>query len=143
MTVTRSIGVAATFAALAAVSTAPASAAPEMSGHYIETETAANGRTTTDNWYFTPCGDGCVSVAPKGAKAFGQAHLVGGQWVLDVTGETAMCEDGTQVPSALSAHYTWDPNTLAGTVQTTADKAECGDPADYQVTDKIQLRQVP
>ena len=143
MTVTKSLATAATFAAAAVVAAAPASAAPEMSGHYIETETSANGRTTTDHWYFTPCGDGCESVAPKGAKAFGQAHLVGGQWVLDVTGETAMCEDGTQVPNALSAHYTWDPNSLAGTVQTTADAAECGDPAGYQVTDNIQLRQAP
>ena len=143
MNVTRSFAVAATFAAVAVGAATPASAAPEMSGHYTETETAANGRSTTDHWYFTPCGDGCESVAPKGAKPFGQAHLVGGQWTLDVTGETAMCEDGTQVPNALSAHYTWDPSTLAGTVQTTADAPECGDPAGYQVTDNMQLRQAP
>ena len=141
MNVARSFAVAATFTTVAVGAAAPASAAPEMSGHYIETETAANGRSATDNWYFTPCGDGCESVAPKGKKAFGQAHLVGGQWTLDVTGETAMCPDGTQVPNALSAHYTWDPSTLAGTVQTTADLAECGDPAGFQVTDNIQLRQ--
>jgi hypothetical protein len=111
-----------------------------MSGHYIVTETAAGDRSATDHWYFAPCGNGCASVAPKGAKAFGQAHLVGGQWVLDVTGETAVCQDGTQVPNALSAHYTWDPSTLAGTVQKTADAAECGDPAGYQATGNIQLR---
>jgi hypothetical protein len=141
MTVTKSLAVAATFAAVAVGAATPASAAPEMSGHYIVTETAASGRSTTDHWYFSPCGDGCASVAPKGAKAFGQAHLVGGQWVLDITGEMAMCEDGTQVPAALSAHYTWDPSTLAGTVQTTADAPECGDPAGYQATANIQLRQ--
>jgi hypothetical protein len=141
MNVARSFAVAATFAAIAVGAAAPASAAPEMSGHYIETETAASGRSTTDNWYFAPCGDGCASVARKGAKAFGRAQLVGGQWTLDVTGETAMCQDDTQVPNALSAHYTWDPSTLAGTVQTTADAPECGDPAGYQVTDNIQLRQ--
>jgi hypothetical protein len=141
MTVTKSLAVAATFAAVAVGAATPASAAPEMSGHYVVTETAANGQSTTDHWYFSPCGDGCASVAPKGAKAFGQAHLVGGQWTLDVTGEMAMCPDGTQVPNALSAHYTWDPSTLAGTVQTTADAPECGDAAGYQATAKIQLRQ--
>jgi hypothetical protein len=142
MTVGRSLAVAAAFAAIAVGAAVPASAAPQMSsGHYIETETAPGGRSTTDDWYIGPCGDGCASVAHKGAKAFGQAKLVGGQWVLDVKGETAMCQDGTQVPDALSAHYTWDPSTLAGTVQTTADAPECGDPAGYQATDNIQLRQ--
>jgi len=141
MNVTRSFAVAATFAAVAVWAAASASAAPEMSGHYIATETAANGRSTINHWYFAPCGDGCASVALKGAKAFGRAQLVGGQWIFDVTGETAMCQDDTQVPNALSAHYTWDQSTLAGTVQTTADAPECGDPAGYQVTDNIQLRQ--
>jgi len=141
MTVTRSFAVAAAFAAVAVGAATPASAAPEMSGHYTVTETAAGDRSTTNQWYFTPCGDGCASVALKGAKAFGQAKLVGGQWTFDVTDETAICPDGTQVPNALSAHYTWDPSTLAGTVQTTADTTECGDPAGYQATDKIQLRQ--
>jgi hypothetical protein len=141
MTVARSFAVTTAFAAIAVGAAIPASAAPAMSGHYVETETGAGERSTTDNWYFGSCGDGCVSVARKGAKAFGQAHLIGGQWVLDVKGETAMCPDGTQVPDALSAHYTWDPNTLAGTVQTTADAPECGDPAGFQVTDNIQLRQ--
>jgi len=141
MHVARSLAAAAAFAAVAVVAATPAAAAPEMRGHYIETETASNDRSATDDWYFTPCGDGCESVARKGVKAFGQAHLVGGQWILDISGEAAMCPDSTQVPNALSAHYAWDPNTLAGTVQTTADAAECGDPAGYQVTDQIQLRQ--
>jgi hypothetical protein len=112
-----------------------------MNGHYIETETAANGRSASDDWYFASCGDGCVSVARKGVKAFGQAHLVGGQWNLDIPDETAMCPDNSQVPNALSAHYTWDPNTLAGTVHTTSNVAECGDPAGFEVTDDVQLRQ--
>jgi hypothetical protein len=141
MTVPRSFAVAAAFAAVAVEAAIPASAAPEMSGHYVETETAASDRSTTDNWYFGACGEGCASVARKGAKAFGRAQLVGGQWILDVKAETAVCQDGTQVPGALSAHYTWDPSTLAGTVQTTADAPECGDPAGYQATDNIQLRQ--
>jgi hypothetical protein len=102
--VTRSFAVAATFAAVAVGAASPASAAPEMSGHYTETETAASDRSTTNHWYFAPCGDGCASVALKGAKAFGRAQVVGGQWTLDVTGETAMCQDGTQVPDALSSN---------------------------------------
>ena len=144
MTITRALAVAATFAAVAVGAATPASAAPQMSsGHYIETETADSGRNMTDDWYISPCGDGCASVAHKCAKAFGRAQLVCGQWVLDVTGETAVCQDGTKVPDALSAHYAWDPSTLAGTVQTTADAPECGDPAGYQATDNIQLRQAP
>jgi hypothetical protein len=141
MNVTRSLAVAAAFAAVAVGAATPASAAPVMSGHYIETETAASGRSTTDDWYFIPCGDGCASVARKGAPAFGRAQLVGGQGKIDVTDETAVCPDGTKVSNALSAHYTWDASTLAGTVETTADVSECGDPAGYQVTDNIQLRQ--
>jgi hypothetical protein len=141
MNARRSFAVAAGVAVVAVGAATPASAAPELSGHYSETETAASGRSTTNDWYFTPCGDGCASVALKGAPAFGRAQLVGGQWKFDVTGNTAMCQDGTQVPNALSAHYTWDPSTLAGTVESTADVAECGDPAGYQVSDNIQLRQ--
>ena len=98
MNVTRSFAVAATFAAVAVGAVAPASAAPEMRGHYVVTETAANDRSATDDWYFTPCGDGCESVARKGVKAFAQAHLVGGQWILDVTGEAAMCPDNPRFP---------------------------------------------
>ena len=30
---------------------------------------------------------------------------------------SAECPDGTSVPNAIAAHRTWDPNTLAGTVQ--------------------------
>jgi hypothetical protein len=44
MTVTKSLAVAATFAVVAVGAATPASAAPEMSGHYLLTETAANGR---------------------------------------------------------------------------------------------------
>jgi hypothetical protein len=141
MNVARSLAMVATFAAVAVGAAAPASAAPAMSGHYIETETDPSGRSTTNDWYFAPCGDGCASVALKGTPAFGRAQLVGGQWKIDVTGNTAICQDGTRVPNALSQHYTWDANTLAGTVQSTADVAECGDPAGFQASDNIQLRQ--
>ena len=140
MTVTRSFAVAAAFAAVAVGAATPASAAPEMSGHYTVTETAAGDRSTTNQWYFTPCGDGCASAANTPGGRSSQVQLVGGKWKMDTT-DPAQCPDGTQVPNALSAHYTWDPSTLAGTVQTTADTTECGDPAGYQATDKIQLRQ--
>jgi hypothetical protein len=37
--------------------------APTMSGHYIRTETTLDGRSLTEDWYFTPCGDGCADVS--------------------------------------------------------------------------------
>ena len=144
MNVTRSFAVAATFAAVAVGAATPASAAPEMSGHYTETETAANGRSTTDHWYFTPCGDGCASVAIRpDASAPTQARLVNGQWTLDSAVHTLSCADGTVVPNAVSAHYMWDQNTLAGTVQVTYNVAACGHPAGYQNTNNVQLQQAP
>jgi hypothetical protein len=146
MTITRGLAATAMFAGLAmgTAGTAWAEADQTMSGHYIETETGASGRSTTNDWYFTPCGDGCASATrtPAGA-ALGQARLVNGQWTIDVTGETVICEDGTQVPNALSAHYTWDASTLAGTVQLTANVSECGAPAGHQKTNSVQLRQAP
>jgi hypothetical protein len=66
MTVTRAMAATAMLAGLAAgtASTAwagPSDRTPQMSGHYIETDTSENGQTTTSDWYFTPCGDGCAS----------------------------------------------------------------------------------
>jgi hypothetical protein len=137
------------FAGLAIAATGTAWADPEihkgnqMSGHYIGTATASNGQTVTTDWYFTPCGDGCASVATApGGQPYAQARLVNGQWTEDET-NNAVCSDGTVVPNALSAHYTWDPNTLAGTSQNTHKLAACGDPAGYQYTNNFQLRQAP
>jgi hypothetical protein len=134
------------FAGLAVVQLAPAWAdTPTMSGHYIRTETnPQTGKSVTDDWYATPCGDGCASMASKpGGPAQSQARLVNGQWTLDSPGGTGNCSDGTVVPNAVSAHYTWDPNTLAGTIQLTYQVPACGHPAGDQITNNVQLRQAP
>ena len=99
-----------------------------MSGHYIRIETdPQTGQSETDDWYATPCGDGCASLASTpGGPAISQARLVNGQWTLDSAIHTLNCPDGTVVPNAVSAHYTWDPNTLAGTVQLASNGSACG-----------------
>jgi hypothetical protein len=116
-----------------------------MSGHYIKTSTNSAGQTTTDDWYFTPCGDGCAQVAFATASTaqaqFGQWPQWG-QWAMDVTVD-AVCPDNTKVPGARTAHYVWDPNSLAGTVQVTDKQAVCGDQAGTSFTNNIQLRQAP
>jgi hypothetical protein len=142
MGVTRSFAIAATLTAVAVGAAATAWAdPPTMNGHYIRTASAPGAPTTTDDWYATPCGDGCASISsPRGV--LGQARLVNGQWTLDAT-MNSQCTDGSQVPSALSVHYTWDPNTLTGSDQTTANVPECGNPAGYQQTNNIELRQAP
>jgi len=67
---------------------------------------------------------------------------VNGQWVLDTT-DGAECPDGTSVPNAIAAHRTWDPNTLAGTVQSTGKEGACGFPPGVPETADIQLQLVP
>ena len=146
MTITRGIAAAATFAAVAVGTASPAWADPAtMSGHYVGTETnPRTGQTLTADWYFTPCGDGCASVAIGGTGAAPlQARLVNGQWTMDTTDSAARCPDGTQVPNAEAGHWTWDPNTLAGTVQFTDKFAVCGFSAPISYTNNIQLRQAP
>ena len=146
MTITRGLAAAAILAGVA-VGTASTALAdqPTMSGHYIKTSSAVSAPpgtpTTTSDWYATPCGDGCASISDPGG-VLGQVRLLNGQWTMDAT-MNAQCVDGSQVPSALSVHYTWDPNTLAGSSQTTAKVPECGQPAGYQQTNNLQLRQAP
>jgi hypothetical protein len=145
MAITRRIAAAAMLAGLAVGAAATAWAdLPTMSGHYIKTSTdPSSGQSNTKDWYFTPCGDGCASVAETpGGLPWGQARFVNGQWTLDTTGDAA-CRDGSTVPAANSAHYTWDPNTLAGTGQLTTKVPACGDPAGYQYSNNLQLRQAP
>jgi hypothetical protein len=145
MTVTRGIAAAAMLAGLAAGTATTAWAAPTISGHYIETDTSpSTGQSTTNDWYFTPCGDGCASAAlTPGGKPEGQARLVNGQWNLDTSGESVTCRDGTVVPNASSSHYSWDPNTLAGTVQITYTvPTVCGHPATTG-TVNMQLKKAP
>jgi hypothetical protein len=116
-----------------------------MSGHYIRTETdPQTGESVTDDWYATPCGNGCTSIAATpGGPALSQARLVNGQWTLASAVHTLGCPDGTVVPNAVSACYTWDPNTLAGTVQLTYEVPACGIPAGYQTTNFVQIWQAP
>jgi hypothetical protein len=77
MTVLRAIVAAAMLTGLAVGAAGTACAAPTMSGHYIMTATSESGLTTTSDWYFTSCGDGCASVAgTPGGPAFGQARLL-------------------------------------------------------------------
>jgi hypothetical protein len=141
MTVTRAIAAKALFAGLAVSTASTAWADTTMSGHYIETETAPTGLSTTNDWYVTPCGDGCAFVDIIAIGMF-QARLVNGQWTMDTTGN-AVCGDGSQVPNALSDHYAWDPNTLAGIVQLSNNVPACGYPPGKGITADIQLRQAP
>jgi hypothetical protein len=114
-----------------------------MSGHYLKTETANSGQSATEDWYLTPCGDGCVSVSVTDPASSGwPARLVNGQWTMDVVG-TALCSDSSRVPNANNAHYTWDSYTLAGTVEVSNKFAVCGESAPRVLTNKIQLRQAP
>jgi hypothetical protein len=141
MTITRGIAAAAMLAGLAIGTASTAWADTTMSGHYVVTETASGNAPVTNDWYFTPCGGGCASVANKSGP-IGQAHLVNGQWTMDgiQTGET--CLDGSFTgPGTTSTHYTWDPKTLTGTIQMTDKVPNCGNPAGTQTTINLQLKQ--
>jgi hypothetical protein len=146
MTIARGFAAAAMLAGLAVGTASTAWAAEStMSGHYLRTETdPQTGQSETDDWYATPCGDGCASLADTpGGPVLSQARLVNGQWTLDSAVHTLSCPDGTVLPNAVSAHYTWDPNTLAGTVQVTYNVPACGNPAGYLTTNFVQIRQAP
>ncbi|OBI70516.1 hypothetical protein [Mycobacterium sp. E796] len=124
----RGVATAATFAAVAVAGAGPASAAPVMSGHYMKTTTdPGGGRTFTENWYFTPCGDGCADMSSPAAGVSGRAMLMDGQWTLDST-EDIVCRGGVTEGDAASAHYAWDANTLTGTVQVIQRQPVCDHP---------------
>jgi hypothetical protein len=140
MTIKPGFAATAIFAGLALGLAAPGSAAPEMSGHYAETETNVHGVSTSNDWYFTPCGEGCaIAMLPRPA----QARLVGGQWVMDILGDNSTCDNGSIVPHNENSHFTWDPNTLVGTVVFTNIAAACGNPPGTSQTNKIQLSKAP
>jgi len=140
MTVTRAIAATAMLAGLA-VGAASTAWAVTMSGHYIYTSTnPTTGQSRTADWYFTPCGDGCAIVAIPGG--FSPARLVNGQWTMDATVDV-QCTDGTVVARASRDHFTWDPNTLAGTTEVTDTVPACGNPAGYQQINNLQLKQAP
>ena len=143
MTITRGFAATAIFAGLAVGTASAAWAETTMSGHYLRIETdPQTGQSETDDWYATPCGDGCASLAlTPGGPAISQARLVNGQWTLESAIHTLNCPDGTVVPNAVSAHYMWDPDTLAGTVQLTSNVPACGIPAGYQTVNDVQIRQ--
>jgi hypothetical protein len=137
MTITRGFAAGAMLAGLALVVTAPVSTADPLDGHYIETETLPDGHQEHTDWFITPCGDGCASI-----KDVGQAKLVNGQWTLD--GKRGVsCEEGGDVKGAISVHYSWDPNTLDGTVQITNNVKACGNPKGYQETNNLHLQLAP
>ncbi len=142
MTITRGIAAAAMLAGLAVGTGSTAWADTTMSGHYTWTTTAPHsGHSTSGDYYFTPCGDGCASAASTpGGPALGQARLVHGQWTMDGTWPVG-CPDGTSVP--VSYHDTWDQNTLAGTDALTYSVPACGNPAGYQQINNLQIRQAP
>jgi hypothetical protein len=124
---------------------APASAATanQMSGHYLRIVTPPGAQSTSTDWFFTPCGDGCASIANASAgQPWGQARLDNGQWAVNSTSD-AFCADGSSVPGAFANRYTWDPNTLSGTDQQKYIVAACGYPAGSQQTSNLQLRQAP
>jgi hypothetical protein len=145
------IGLAAPAGAWGPAAPAPLPADFQTSAHYTETQInpktnqpfTVHGQPVVNDWYFTPCGDGCASAArTPGGDVLGQATFVNGQWVLDTT-DGAECPDGTSVPDAIAAHRTWDPNTLAGTIQLTGNQPACGFPAREPETAGIQLQQTP
>lgn len=138
MDITRAIAATATLTAVAAgIAAAPASAAPEMIGDYVLTETTPAGHATVTDWNVNPCGDGCADI--KAGPGSTRAQLVDGQWVIDMY-DNVRCSDGTRIPYAANAHITWDPNTLAGTDQQVYMQAACGQPAGYTQTNQIQLK---
>ena len=143
MNVTRSFAVAATSAAVAVGAPAPASAAPVMSGHYIKTtaDPAGGGRTFTEHWYFTPCGEGCADMSSPATGGGSRAMLVIGQWTIDSISDI-VCKDGTTEGNAAKTRYTWDPNTLAGTVQVIQNRSVC-DHAPQSYTVSVQLTKAP
>jgi hypothetical protein len=141
MAIKRAFAATATLAGLALALAAPSSA-DDFNGHYTYTETDPAGQAATSDWYVTPCGDGCASVALTPGGPAMQAHLANGQWTFDST-DSLECEDGTSVPNATTAHRTWDPNTLAGTVQATDVLPVCGQQPGHVETNTMTLKQVP
>jgi hypothetical protein len=113
---------------------------PTFSGRYIAVETAPTGRTATNVWEVTPCGDGCADVAETedGGSTRGRAVLEDGEWVFDLTLK-AICGDGSSVvPYAGTGHFTISAATLRGTVRANWTKEACGLPPGV-VTHNISM----
>ena len=121
MTTGRVLTAVAAFAAIAIGTSSPAWA-EDMSGPYMAQEIGDPPAV----WIFTPCGSGCADVLFADGRT-AQATIDRGQWRLDDVGNSTAIKctaDGTQSPG--SAHYSWDPITLAGQVWATDDSGACG-----------------
>lgn len=133
--------VAAATAVLAGLAVPAASTAwadtPTMNGSYTLTSTSPGGKAMTTDWSVSSCGDACVYV--KAGAGGSQARLIGGQWVMD-TMDDLRCADGTYTQFATNAHYTWDPNTLAGTNEISYFMPACGHPAGFHQTNQISIK---
>jgi prepilin-type processing-associated H-X9-DG protein len=121
MTIGRVLTACAILAAIALGTSSPAWA-KDMSGSY----TAQEAGDPPAVWTFTPCGNGCANIVFADGRT-GQATIDRGQWRLDDVGNDSAIKctaDGTQNPG--TAHYSWDPITLAGQVWATDDTGACG-----------------
>jgi prepilin-type processing-associated H-X9-DG protein len=120
MTIGRGLTAVVIFAAVGLGTSSPVWA-EEMNGQYMAQEAGDPAAA----WTFTPCGNGCANVVfADGGTA--QATLDRGQWRLDqLDNATAIkcTADGTENPG--TAHYSWDPTTLAGQVWATDDSGAC------------------
>ena len=125
---------------------APGQPATTMHGHFLATYTK-NGKSTSVDWYFTPCGDGCASVAighPATSPPL-EARLVNGQWTMDNKNDSGRCPDGSFTSAGIFAsHITWDPRTLTGKVQQTLTQPGCGVEGGTDMgAQDLQLKAVP
>ncbi|SLD05548.1 Uncharacterised protein [Mycobacteroides abscessus subsp. abscessus] len=137
--------------AAASIALAPVAVADtQMSGHYIRTAVnRESGGTMTTHWYATPCGQGCASIeicANDKHERCGtaKASLVDGRWDMQVR-VTLVCTDQNgnpagEIPGGAIAHYTWDPNTLAGVAETDADGPECPAVTSAGTVNDFQLK---
>jgi hypothetical protein len=109
-----------------------------FSGRYTMTVTNPdNGRSVTQAWVVTPCGDGCANIATEDDAPYAQAHLAGGFWSWDDITSQA-CDDGSRIDNAGTSHNVLDATTLRGTSYITWSKACAGSTTDPN-TDTIVL----
>ena len=142
LAIARGFAATAVFAGLALGAASPAWAdGPTMSGSYNETSTSPEGHSVVTSWSVNPCASqpngGCVWV--KAGDGGNPAYFTDGQWVLDGMGDLS-CSDGSYHQLATNTHVTWDPDTLAGTSQITYIGPNCGHPAGYVQTNKVQIK---
>jgi hypothetical protein len=123
MIIGRGVTAVAIFAAVAVGTAGPARAGTnEMSGPF----TAVEQGDPPEVWMFTPCGHGCAKVTFADGRT-AVATVDNGQWILDeLDNPTAVkcTANGSENPG--TAHYSWDPTTLAGQTWATDDSGACG-----------------